>query len=66
MRSLRYRDKTTDRILRGVVRDSVAHVFERHGVSEPFIHTWRERPGHMGANDERRLKRLEKENSRFK
>jgi putative transposase len=41
-------------------------VVKRHGVSEPSIYAWRKKFGDMGADDVRRLKQLEQENSRLK
>lgn len=38
---------------------------KRHGVSEPSIDAWRKKFGDMGADDVRRLKQLEQENTRL-
>ena len=39
---------------------------KRHGVNEPSIYACREKFGDLGADDVKRLKRHEQENSRLK
>jgi putative transposase len=41
-------------------------VSKRHGVSEPSIYAWRKKFGHLGTDDVKRLKQLERENNRLK
>ena len=62
----RFTDEQIVRILQEADRDPVAQVAKRHGVSEPSIYAWRKKFGDMGADDVRRLKQLEQENSRLK
>lgn len=45
---------------------TVAQVVQQLGVSEQTLHRWRNQYGGMKANDARRLKELEHENSRLK
>jgi transposase-like protein len=45
---------------------SVAQVVQALGVSEPTFHRWRNQYGGMKADEARRLKELEVENSRLK
>lgn len=44
----------------------IAEVARQLGVSEPTYHRWRNQYGGMKADDAKRLKELEKENSRLK
>ena len=62
----RFADEQIVRILQEADRDPVAQVAKRHGVSEPSIYAWRKQFGDMGADDVRRLKQLEQEDSRLK
>ena len=66
MKRSRFTDEQIVRILQEADRDPVAQVAKRHGVSEPSIYAWRKKFGDMGADDVRRLKQLEQENSRLK
>ena len=66
MKRSRVTDKQIIRVLQEADRDPVAQVAKRHGVSEPSIYAWRKKFGDMGADDVRRLKQLEQENSRLK
>ena len=66
MNRSRFTDEQIVRILQEADRDPVAQVAKRHGVSEPSIYAWRKKFGDMGADDVRRLKQLEQENSRLK
>lgn len=45
---------------------TIAQVVQALGVSEQTLHRWRQQYGGMKANDARRLKELEHENSRLK
>jgi len=45
---------------------AIAEVCQRISVSEQTFHRWRNRYGGMKANDMKRLKELETENSRLK
>jgi putative transposase len=66
MKRSRFTDEQIVRILQEADRDPVAQVAKRHGVGEPSIYAWRKKFGDMGADDVRRLKQLEQENSRLK
>ena len=66
MKRSRFTDEQIVRILQEADKDPVAEVAKRHGVSEPSIYAWRKKFGDMGADDVRRLKQLEQENSRLK
>jgi putative transposase len=44
----------------------VVAVAKRHGISEQTIYTWRKRFGTLQANDVKRLRQLEAENTRLK
>jgi transposase-like protein len=45
---------------------SVGQVCQKLGVSEPTFHRWRNQYGGMKADDAKRLKELETENTRLK
>ena len=66
MKRSRFTGEQIVRILQEADREPVAQVAKRHGVSEPSIYAWRKKFGDMGADDVRRLKQLEQENSRLK
>jgi putative transposase len=53
-------------IIREADRDPVVAVAKRHGISEQTIYTWRKRFGTLQANDVKRLRQLEAENTRLK
>jgi putative transposase len=66
MRKSRFTDEQIVAILREADKGSVAAAAKRHGVSEQAIYTWRKRFGTFDANDVRRLRQLEAENSKLK
>lgn len=45
---------------------SIGQVCQRLEVSEPTLHRWRNQYGGMKANEAKRLKELEQENTRLK
>jgi putative transposase len=45
---------------------TVADVCKQHGISEQTWYRWKKKFGQMGVPDVRRLRELEKENSRLK
>ena len=53
-------------ILREADRDPVAQAAKKHGISEQAIYTWRKRFSGMTADEVKRLRQLEQENSRLK
>lgn len=66
MRKSKFTDEKMVSILRETDRDSVAAVAKRHGISEQTIYGWKKRFGTFEANDVRRLKQLELENTKLK
>ena len=66
MRKSRYTDEQMVKNLREADRSPVADVANKHGVSEQTIYVWRKRFGTMTADETKRLRALEQENSRLK
>lgn len=66
MRSSRFSEEKMVSILREADRLPVAQVAKVHGISDQTIYNWRQRFGGMNISDVKRLKQLEKENSRLK
>ena len=64
----RFSEEQIVRILRQAeaADQTVAEVCKRHGVSEQTWYRWKKKFGQMGVPDVRRLRELEKENSRLK
>jgi putative transposase len=53
-------------IVREADRDPVAMIAKRHGISEQTIYGWRRRFGAAGADEVKRLRQLEVENTRLR
>jgi len=66
MRKGRFAEEQMLAILREAIRDPVAQAARKHGVSEQTIETWRQRFRGMSADDVRRLRQFEQENTRLK
>ena len=64
----RFSEEQIVRILRQAERaeQTVAEVCKQHGISEQTWYRWKKKFGQMDVADVRRLRELEKENSRLK
>ncbi len=64
----RFSEEQIVRILRQAetADQTVVEVCKQHGISEQTWYRWKKKFGHMGVPDVRRLRELEKENSRLK
>ena len=66
MKKGRFSEEQMVAILREADRSPVAQVAKKHGISEQTIYTWRQRFAGMSADDVKRLRLLEQENTRLK
>jgi putative transposase len=66
MKASRFSEEKMVSILREADRSPVSQVARAHGISDQTIYNWRQCFGGMGINEVKRLKHLEKENSRLK
>lgn len=66
MKGNRFSEEKMVSILREADRLPVAQVAKAHGISDQTIYNWRQRFGGMTINEVKRLKQLEKENTRLK
>ena len=68
MKKKRFTEEQIVRILRQaeLTNQTVAQICKTHGISEQTWYRWKEKFGKMGVPDVRRLRQLEKENSRLK
>jgi putative transposase len=64
----RFSEEQIVRILRQAetADQTVAEVCKQHGISEQTLYRWKKKFGQMGVPDVRRLRELEKENTRLK
>jgi len=64
----RFSEEQIVRILRQAeaADQTVAEVCKQHGISEQTWYRWKKKFGQMGVPDVRRLRELEKENTRLK
>ena len=66
MKGKRYTEEQIIRMLRESEATSIGEVSRKHGVSEWSLYRWRKKYADMDVSEARRLRTLEKENSRLK
>ena len=60
------RSRFSEEQIIGILKESVADLCRKHGVSDASIYNWKARFGGMDVSEARRLKALEDENTRLK
>ena len=66
MKGKRYTEEQIIRMLRESETTSIGEVSRKHGVSEWSLYRWRKKYADMDVCEAKRLRTLEKENSRLK
>lgn len=66
MKGKRYTEEQIIRMLRESETTSIGEVSRKHGVSEWSLYRWRKKYADMDVSEAKRLRTLEKENSRLK
>jgi putative transposase len=66
MRNGRFFEEQMVGILREVDRNPVIQLAKKHGISGQAIYTWRQRISGVTADDVKRLRQLQQENTRLK
>jgi putative transposase len=66
MKKGRFSEEQMVGILREADRSPLTQVSKKHGISEQTIYMWRQRFAGMSADDVKRLRLLEEENTRLK
>ena len=66
MKKGRFSEEQMVGILREADRSSVVQVAKKNGTGDQTIYTWRQRFAGMSADDVKRLRLLEQENTRLK